>query len=99
MEIISDLLRREEMFKSNKYKRLESDYNQLGKEYGKLKSRLVSLFWYKEQAKLIDNLLEKYQILGIAENRQGHKYYVCLDTPDNSVNITLRSSEQDKDIP
>lgn len=82
------------MFKSSKYKRLESDYHKLEKEYEKIKSRLVSLLWYKERVKLVNNLLERYQILGIAENNQRHKYYVCLDTPNNSVNISLRDSEQ-----
>lgn len=82
------------MFKSSKYKRLESDYHQLEKEYEKLESRLVSLLWDKEKFKLANNLLEKYQLLGIAENNQKHKYYVCLATPRNSVNISFRDSKR-----
>lgn len=40
------------MFKNSKYKRLESDYHQLEKEYEKLNSRLVSLLWEKERFEL-----------------------------------------------
>lgn len=82
------------MFKCSKYKKLKSDYQQLEKEYNKLESRLVSLLWEKEKFDLANKLLEKYQILGVVENKQKHKYYVCLATSDKNVNIFLRDSRQ-----
>lgn len=87
------------MFKSKKYRELESDYFQLQKAHEKLKSRIISLLWDKEKLELVNKLLEKYQILGIEENNQKQKYYVCLDTSDNSVNVSLRDDDQDKKVP